>query len=82
MKNKEVKYYVKAKFYLKGGVVIEKTKEKCYDNLDDAKYERSMVKNVINNFVSSDKESVLNFDGRVIFHRKEFIAAEIDIVKE
>ena len=77
----EKKYYVKAKFYLKGGVVIEKTKEKYYRTLEDAKYERRRIKGVIGGFALSDNNA-LNFDERVIIPRSEFVAAEIDIVEE
>ena len=75
------KYYVKAKFYLKGGVVIEKTKEKYYRTLEGAKYERNRIKGVIGDFALSDNNT-LTFDWRVIIPRSEFVDAEIDIVKE
>ena len=75
------KYYIKVKFYLKGGVVIEKIKEKYYRTLEDAKYERSRTKSVIGDFASSDNNT-LAFDERVIIPRSEFVAVEIDIVEE
>ena len=77
----EKKYYIKGKFYLKNGVVIEKTKEKYYRTLEGAKYERNRIKSVIGDFALSDNNT-LTFDWRVIIPRSEFIAAEIDVVKE
>ena len=62
-------------------MVIEKTKEKCYRTLEDAKNERSRIKGVIGDFASSDNNT-LNFDEQVIIPRFEFVAAEIDIVEE
>ena len=77
----EKKYYIKVKFYLKNGVVIEKTKEKYYRTLEDAKYERIRIKDVIGDFALLS-DNALNFDERVIIPRSEFAAAEIDIVEE